>query len=173
MNAASDPRLACAASCFRLSRSGPIVPFAPAALSVWQPPQPFDWNTASPGEVVVLPPFFCQAAKAVGERIVTWLRISEWPRPQSSVQMTGNVPVRVGVTTILLCSPGTASCFCSSWGTQNEWITSFEVMSRTVCRPSGIVRYPDFIPFGYVNDQANWTPTTCTRHGSEPAWPFW
>ena len=62
----------------------------------------------------------------------TWLRMMAWPRPQSSVQMTGNVPVRVGVTTSVLYSPGTASCFCESSGTQNEWMTSFDVM-RSSC----------------------------------------
>ena len=74
--------------------------------------------------------------------ISTWLRMTAWPRPQSSVQMTGKLPVRVGVTIRLLCSPGTASCFCESSGTQNEWMTSFAVMSSFVWRPFGIVRYP-------------------------------
>ncbi len=50
--------------------------------------------------------------------------------------MTGNVPVRVGVITMKLCAPGTASCFCDSWGTQKEWITSFEVMSSARGGPS-------------------------------------
>ena len=45
------------------------------------------------------PPLFNQASNFGPVRIVTWLRISAWPRPQSSVQITGKVPVRVGVTT--------------------------------------------------------------------------
>src|SRR6185437_3891381 len=38
----------CASPETALSRSGPIVPVAPAALSVWQLPQPFDAKTALP-----------------------------------------------------------------------------------------------------------------------------
>ena len=67
----------------------------------------------------------------------TWLRIIAWPSPQSSVQMTGNVPVRVGVTTSVLSLPGTASCFCESSGTQKEWMTSFDVMSQLRVPPLG------------------------------------
>src|SRR5579872_1576385 len=60
------------------------------------------------------------------------LRIRECPRPQSSIQITGNVPSRLGVITRLFSWPGTASCFWANCGTQKEWITSFEVMiSRT------------------------------------------
>src|SRR5581483_768248 len=104
--------------------------------------------------------------------IVTWLRMTLWPRPQSSVQITGNVPVRVGVTTIELCSPGTASCFCESCGTQNEWMTSFDVMSSFTWRPSGIVSEPYVLPFGYVNCQANCCATTLITRGFDPASPF-
>ena len=140
--------MAFVASCFRLSRSGPTFPFAPAACSVWQPPQPFCWKTARPGSVVVLPPLASHFAKSAGERMSTWLRMSAWPSPQSSVQITGNVPVSTGVMTSRLCWPGTASCFCASCGTQKEWMTSFEVMSRIVLRPSGIVSEPELVPFG-------------------------
>jgi hypothetical protein len=38
----------CASPDTVLSRSGPIVPVAPAALRVWQLPQPFDAKTALP-----------------------------------------------------------------------------------------------------------------------------
>ena len=62
--------------------------------------------------------------------------------------MTGNVPVRVGVTTSELTWPGTASCFCESCGTQNEWMTSFDVIRSFVCLPSGIVSDPKVLPFG-------------------------
>ncbi len=78
MNASSGPRFACAAYCFRLSRSGPIVPVAAAGASVWHEPHPFCWKTASPGGPAAgLPPAFSQAANAAGSRIVTWLRISD------------------------------------------------------------------------------------------------
>ena len=128
MNLSSGPRFALAASAFRLSRSGPTVPVAPADFKVWHPPHPNCWKTASPGGPLDFPPLLTQVANALPVRIVTWLRMSAWPRPQSSVQITGNVPVLVGVTTIVLICPGTASCFCDSSGDQNEWMTSFAVM---------------------------------------------
>ena len=58
--------------------------------------------------------------------------MTAWPRPQSSVQITGKVPVRFGVITSSFTWPGTASCFCASCGTQKEWITSFEVIRSFV-----------------------------------------
>src|SRR5579884_987908 len=141
MNCVSDPRFACFAYCTSLSRSGPMLPVAPAGLNVWQLPQPFDWNTASPGgPAAARPPLRYQVLKSFSFMITTWLRISAWPSPQSSVQMTGNVPVWIGVTTIVLNWPGTASCFCDSTGTQKEWMTSFDVMRNFVLRFSGSVR---------------------------------
>src|SRR5579862_7659285 len=111
---------ALAASSFSLSRSGPIFPVALKAVNVWQAEQPFEVNVASapppapagaPPPVVVLPVLEYQAAYAVGFITIASLRISEWPRPQSSTQMTGNVPRRVGVMPSLVASPGIASCF--------------------------------------------------------------
>jgi len=52
------------------------------------------------------------------------VRINEWPRPHSSVQMTGKVPSRSGVITRVVVIPGRRSCFWLNSGTQNEWITS-------------------------------------------------
>jgi hypothetical protein len=49
------------------------------------------------------------------------------------------VPILSGVTTISVVWPGTASCFCENWGTQNEWMTSLEVISSFVCRFFGSV----------------------------------
>ena len=106
---------------------------------MWQLPQPFCWKTASPGGPA-LAPFFMKAANLAGVTTSAWLRISAWPRPQSSVQITGNVPRCVGVMTSELCWPGTASCFCENSGTQNEWMTSLAVMSSFTCRPFGSVR---------------------------------
>ena len=45
------------------------------------------------------------------ERRCTGARMVAWPRPQSSVQMSVKVPVRVGVITMLVSMPGTRSCF--------------------------------------------------------------
>ena len=52
------------------------------------------------------------------------VRIVAWPSPQSSVQMTGYVPILSGVMCSCVWRPGTVSCFCPNSGTQNEWITS-------------------------------------------------
>ena len=51
--------------------------------------------------------------------------------------MIGYVPIRSGVITILLFSPGTASDFWPIDGTQNEWITSFEWRVSSTCRFTG------------------------------------
>src|SRR3954466_7417200 len=99
--------------------------------------------------------------------------MSACPRPQSSVQMTGNVPVLDGVTTIVLIWPGRASCFCDSSGDQNEWMTSSAVIWSFTWRPFGRVRKPYVFPFGYVNFHANWTAVTFTTSGFEPALLFW
>src|ERR1700758_3339118 len=92
---------ACCAYATSLSRSGPIVPVALAAVSVWQLGQPFESKTERPaaeGEVgvvevevdvvLVVDPgagpalFFCclsHASNAAGSITIAWLRISEWP----------------------------------------------------------------------------------------------
>jgi len=46
------------------------------------------------------------------------------------------------VTTIEVVWPGTASCFWENSGTQNEWMTSFEVIRNRTCRSFGSVREP-------------------------------
>src|SRR5262249_7039510 len=101
------------------------------------------------------------------------LRIVEWPSPQSSVQMTGKVPVLVGVMVRSLTWPGTASCFWPKFGTQNEWITSAAVISSLTGRSIGRRRIGEVLPFWYVNVQENCRPSTCTTSGFEPALPFW
>src|SRR5215470_6134607 len=140
---------ACFAYETSLSRSGPIVPVAFAALSVWQLAQLFWLKTERPaaeGEIGVVElevvvdcvvdgpgaaDFSCslsQASKADGSITIAWVRISEWPRPQSSVHSSGNVPSRVGVMWSWVTSPGTMSSFCENCGTKTEWITSSERM---------------------------------------------
>ena len=52
--------------------------------------------------------------------------------------MSGNVPVRVGVITMLVSMPGTRSCFCPIAGIQNEWITSADCSSKVMLRSTGI-----------------------------------
>src|SRR4029079_11864145 len=137
-----------------LSRSGPTVPVALAALSVWQLEQPLLLKTESPAaededgvvevdvvlvlvlvvvvEVVVVAgagaaDFSCcrsHASNAAGFITIAWLRISEWPSPHSSVHSSGKVPTRSGVMCSWVTRPGTMSSFCENWGTKTEWITS-------------------------------------------------
>ena len=65
------------------------------------------------------------------------LRITECPRPHSSVQITGYVPTLFGVMCSVGWRPGTVSCFCPNSATQNEWITSFDVKVRRTERFTG------------------------------------
>ena len=60
--------------------------------------------------------------------------------------MTGKLPVRVGVTIRLLSPPGRRPASGESSGTQNEWMTSFAVMSSFVCRPFGMRQVPVGLP---------------------------
>src|SRR3954468_22177402 len=130
----------------RLSRSGPILPVALAALSVWQLAQPLALKTERPaaaGDVVVVvevddvddvvvdeggaavfPCFFSQESNAAGSITTAWLRMSEWPSPHSSVHSSGNVPSRVGVTCSCVTRPGTMSSLTENCGTNTEWMTS-------------------------------------------------
>src|SRR5690242_14895979 len=79
------------ASAGRLSRSGPIFPVAPAGLKVWQLEQPFAAKAALPPAPAELPCFACftHAANFPGVITTACERISAWPRPHSSVQMSG------------------------------------------------------------------------------------
>src|SRR5215467_2384111 len=141
---------ACFAYETSLSRSGPIVPVAFAALSVWQLAQLFWLKTESPaaeGEIGVVELevvvdcvavgdagaadfswSLSQESNADGSITMAWVRMSEWPRPHSSVHSSGNVPSRVGVMWSWVTSPGTMSSFCENCGTKTEWITSSERM---------------------------------------------
>ena len=47
-------------------------------------------------------------------------------------------PVRVGVITMSVVTPGTTSCFWPISGIQSEWITSAELISNSTARSSGI-----------------------------------
>src|SRR5262249_40915998 len=113
-----------------------------------------------------------QAVNAAGFITIEVLRIVEWPSPQSSVQMTAKVPVRVGVITRSFTWPGTASCFWPNSGTQKEWITSAAVISSFTGRFSGRRRIGEVVPFAYVNVHENCCPSTRTTSGFEPALPF-
>ena len=84
--------------------------------------------------------FLCcssQASNAAGFITIAWLRMSEWPRPQSSLQMSGNVPSRSGVMWTVVTRPGTMSSFVRNSGTKKAWMTSSERMSSSTERPSG------------------------------------
>src|SRR5207245_761589 len=70
-----------------LSRSGPTVPVAPAALSVWQELQGLFLKTAAPetdvfGDEVAFVWPFSHFAKAAAGITIASLRINECPRPQ-------------------------------------------------------------------------------------------
>src|SRR5437660_3546587 len=133
---------ACCAYCGSLSRSGPILPVVPAALSVWQEPHGLFLKTAAPeiaglGDPVAAVWLFNHFANAPRVITIAVLRITAWPRPQSSVQITGYVPILFGVMCNVGCRPGTVSCFCPNSGTQNEWITSFDVKVKSTERLTG------------------------------------
>ena len=122
-----DPRPPSSRRRRRCRGSGPIAPFVPAGVKAWQLPQPAEANTAAPGAAArprrSAAPSPRRRSRPARRRC-TGARIVAWPRPQSSVQMSVNVPVRVGVITMLVSIPGTTSCFCPIAGIQNEWITS-------------------------------------------------
>src|SRR2546425_10137527 len=129
MNCSSGCPAVCAYS-GSLSRSGPTVPVAPAALSVWQELQGLFLKTAAPetdvfgDEVAFVWPFSHFAQAAAGITIAS-LRINECPRPHTSVQITGYVPPPFGGLCRVGGSPRTVPRFCPHRGTQNQSITSF------------------------------------------------
>ena len=51
--------------------------------------------------------------------------------------MTGKVPSLSGVMCSVGWIPGTVSSFCPNSGTQNEWMTSFDVKVSRTERPFG------------------------------------
>src|SRR5919202_4458861 len=70
--------------------------------------------------------------------------------------------------------PGTRSCFWRNSGTQNEWITSFDVIRSTTDRWTGRRSTADFLfPYcGYEYVHANCWAITSTRSGFAPAASF-
>src|SRR5581483_9360984 len=154
-------------------------PDAPAALSVWHEPHGLFLNTAAPltdafGELVALFWLLSQLSNAFAGITTAVLRIVAWPRPQSSVQMTSNVPVFVGVMWSFVGRPGTVSCFCPNSGTQNEWMTSSALKWSSTERPSGSRRTPvvRFPASGYVKLHANCCAVTLMFSGFLPSWSF-
>src|SRR5919198_6423512 len=92
-----------------LSRSGPVVPVAPASASVWQPLQPLEVNSCLPLGAGAAPPpagtglppllsLFSQAVKACGETTCALARIVEWPSPHSSAQTIEKSPSLIVLT---------------------------------------------------------------------------
>jgi hypothetical protein len=73
---------------------------------------------------------------------IAYVRIVAWPRPQSSVQITGKRPILFGVMWSVGWMPGTVSCFWLHSGTQNEWMTSFEVNVSSSERLTGTRNVP-------------------------------
>jgi len=140
------------------------VPDEPAASSVWQPPQPAEAKTALPE----LPPpaplccSFTHLSKSACETTVTGARIVAWPSPHSSLQMTGYVPRRVGVTLIDVVRPGTMSMFSRNSGTKKAWMTSSDWNRSCVSRPFGSMSVALVRPFGYLNVHVNCCATTST-----------
>ena len=159
----------------QLIEVGPIFPVEPAAFSVWQAPQPLFTKTALPAPApppppAAFPPAFAHLSKSACDITTTVDRITAWPRPQSSVQMIGYVPILFGVTVKFVSIPGTASCFCPNSGTQNEWMTSSARSVKRAGRLIGSLRTFVVRPFccGYLNVQANCCAVTSTRSGFEP-----
>src|SRR5579862_361890 len=143
---------ACCAYCLSLSRSGPTVPFAFAAVRVWQAAQPLSLNTVRPatdgfGEPMALDWLFSHLSKAAGSITTAVVRMVAWPRPQSSWQMTGYVPSLSGVITSLVVIPGTMSCVSRNCGTKNEWMTSLDCMYSSTSRFFGSMRVDELSPF--------------------------
>src|SRR4051794_18849102 len=110
MNAGSLPLSTC-------PRFGPTLPVAPASASVWQeaqfvwlevkialpfavPPPPPPPPLACPPCVLALPEAMAPShlSKAALSSTVALARITACPRPHSSAQTIGNVPLRFGVT---------------------------------------------------------------------------
>src|SRR5260221_3510294 len=153
-----------------LASLGPTVVDEPAAVSVWKAPKLLFLKTAPPatvvfGEVTACACAFAYLSNAAGVITIASVRMTAWPSPQSSVQMTSNVPRRFGVMCSRVVRPGTVSCFCENSETQKEWITSFDVKTSSTERPRGrrsvpLVRLCDS---GYVKLQANCWAVTLTR----------
>src|SRR5712691_11096097 len=164
---------ACAAYAGSLSRSGPIFPVAPAAFNVWQDEQPLLMKIAlpAPGPETDAPADLTHAANASGFITITVERMTEWPRPQSSVQTIGYVPILFGVTVRCVTIPGTASCFCPNSGTQKEWMTSSARIVKCTVWPSGRRRMSDDRPLesGYLKLQANCCAVMSTFSGCLPS----
>src|SRR5689334_11815611 len=123
---------ACCAHCGSLSRSGPVVAEVPAAVSLWHAPHWLFLKTASPEVDVFWDVVACDwpcnhLSNALWVMTIAYVRITAWPSPHSSVQMTGKRPVRSGVMCSVGWMPGTVSCFWPHSGTQKEWMTSFDV----------------------------------------------
>ncbi len=143
---------ACCASAVSLSRSGPTFPLAPAAVSVWQAPQPLFLKIAAPavpgfGDVSAFDWLVTHLLNAAGSITTAVERIVAWPRPHSSLQITGYVPSRVGVTLIVVVSPGTMSMFSRNSGTKKAWMTSFDWKRSCTSRPFGSMSVALVRPF--------------------------
>src|SRR5262249_8005223 len=144
---------ACCAHCGSLSRSGPTFAVAPAAVSVWHDPHGLFLKTAAPdteafGEPVAFDWLFTHFTNAACDITIAFVRIVAWPRPQSSVQITGYVPILSGVMWSVVSMPGTVSCFWPNSGTQKEWMTSFACRWSSTERLTGrrrvpLVRFPE------------------------------
>src|SRR5919198_5304374 len=169
----SNGRPARCASAGNLSKSGPIFFVAPAGLNVWHVEQPLALKSDLPE---VAPPagaasFFCWpfAQERNFCLLVTSAveRISACPRPQSSVQTTGNVPTRSGVTGSVLTEPGTASSFWPHSGTQNECVTSTEVIRSATGTSTGTLSVAEVMSWkaGYLKVQKNCCALTSTTSG--------
>jgi hypothetical protein len=78
--------------------------------------------------------------------------------------MTGNVPSRSGVILSEFTDPGTASSFWPNSGTQNECVTSLEVILSSTARSIGSCSVGDFRPLycGYAKLHANCCAVTST-----------
>src|SRR5579862_3201243 len=168
-----------AAHCGSLSRSGPTLPVAPAAVSVWHPLHGWFLNTAAPlmdvlGDVVAFVWLFSHLSNAASVMTIASLRIVACPRPQSSVQMMSYVPTLSGVMCSDVFRPGTVSSFCPNSGTQNEWMTSSDFRCSSTERFTGRRSTPvvRLCASGYEKLHANCWAVTSTLKTFLPSLSF-
>src|SRR4029078_6516681 len=148
------------------------LPWERAAVKLWQLAQPLFVKTALPEAPpddepsCFCWPFahernLCEVMTCADERMTAG------PRPQSSVQITGNVPCRSGVITRVVSRPGTASSFWPNSGTQNECVTSSDVIRSLVVTLIGsfCVAGVSLHTTGYWKLQANCWAVTFTTSG--------
>src|SRR2546425_6226781 len=93
--------------------------------------------------------------------------------PQNSAHLPEYSPTESARNAIRVTCPGVASRLPASAGTQNEWITSAEVIDSCTGLPTGTcISFAVRIPrFGYLYSHHHWCPITSTLTASGGASP--